>query len=141
MNHYLDTSALAAYYMAEQRSDSVQQFMSDVKGPTISPLVEVELYCAVSRKFRAGKLTSEEARVIYEQFQRHVAESRYQIVMLPSANFNQARDWIAELTTPLRVLDGLHMALCRAHKLCLTTADRELVKAAAHFGVKYKLLS
>ena len=46
-----------------------------------------------------------------------------------------AAGWIAQFSTPLRTLDGLHLAAsCTAH-LTLLTADIQLAQAAQFFGV------
>jgi predicted nucleic acid-binding protein len=139
--HYLDTSVLTAYYCPEARSARVHRILSTVEGPTVSPLVEVELYGAVSRKVRAGDLDASSARRVFSQFQLHLAEPRFHLVPIHAAEYDLARDWIAQLSSPLRVLDGLHMATAFAHDLCLLTADKALARAARHFGVKCKLIA
>lgn len=139
--HYLDTSVLTAYYCPEARTARVQRILSTIDRPTVSPLVEVELYCVVSRKVRAGDLDASSARGIFSQFQLHLAEPRFQLIPIDATVYGLARDWIAQLSSPLRVLDALHMATAFAHDLCLLTADKQLARAARHFGVKHKLIA
>ncbi len=141
MTHYLDTSVLTAYYSPEPRSASVQRVLSRIEGPTVSPLVEVELYCAIARKVRGGGLEASDARRIFAQFQLHLAEPRFHLVSLQNGEFRLAREWIGEMVSPLRVLDALHLAAAFAHGLCLLTADRELARSARHFGVNHKLVA
>jgi len=138
--HYIDTSVLTAYYCPEPRSARVQRLLGKLDGPTISPLVEVELYSAVSRKARAGELDPSDARRIFAQFQAHLSEPRYHLVPIGSAEYTLARDWLAQLSTPLRVLDALHLAAASAHSLRLLTADRALARCAKQLGVDHKLI-
>ena len=138
--HYIDTSVLTAYYCPEPRSARVQRLLSKIDGPTISPLVEVEFHCAVARKVRAGELDPADAHRIFAQFQAHLTESRYHHVPIGIAEYTQARDWIARLTTPLRVLDALHLAAATAHTLPLLTADRTLARCAKKLGVQHEVI-
>jgi len=139
--HYLDTSVLTGYYCVEERSGGVQRALSEMDCPTISPLVEVEFYCAVARKVRAGALQQSTAVRIFSEFRMHVAEPRYNVLPIDPANFEQAREWLSELVTPLRVLDALHMAAAFSAGLCLVTADRDLARCADHFGVECRLIA
>jgi len=139
VRHYLDTSVLTSYYCPEARSARIQRMLSRLEGPTVSPLVEVELYCVVARKVRTGDLDESEARRIFAQFQVHLAEPRYHVVPIGAAEYALARDWIAGLAVPLRVLDALHLAAAFAHSLRLLTADRALAQCAKQLGVEHRL--
>jgi hypothetical protein len=138
---YLDTSVLAAYYCPEARSAAIQRLLMSLRRPTISPLVEVELHCAVARKARTGNLEPASARRILGEFQSHVAESRFHVVPIRASEYGVARQWISDLAAPLRVLDALHLATAFAHDLPILTADKWLARSAAHFGVKCRLIS
>jgi predicted nucleic acid-binding protein len=139
--HYLDTSVLTGYYCIEERSERVQRVLSAMETPTISPLVEVEFYCAVARKVRAGALDKGEAVRIFSEFQMHLAEPRYCVLPIDTSHYVLAREWLAELVTPLRVLDALHLAAVSSAGLCIVTADRDLARCAEHFGVECQLIS
>jgi len=141
VRHYLDTSVLTSFYCPEARSARVQRMLAKLEGPTVSPLVEVELYCVVARKVRTGDLDASEARRIFSQFQVHLAEPRYHVVPIGAAEYALARDWIAGLAAPLRVLDALHLAAVFARSLRLLTADRALARAAEQLGVAHKLIA
>jgi len=139
--HYLDTSVLTAYYCAEECSSDIQRLLSGIVGPTVSPLVEVELHCAVARKVRAGAMDEPTARRVFAEFQTHLVGAKYRVVPVQATDYGVARDWISDLTTPLRVLDALHLAVVSANGLVLVTADQALAQSAGHFGVKHKLIS
>lgn len=137
---YLDTSVLTAYYCPEPRSAAVQGILSRIRRPAISPLVEVELACAVARKVRAGDMDAATARRVFDEFQRHVSESRFTVVPISQAEYDQARDWIMQLASPLRVLDGLHLATAFAHGLPMVTSDRDLARSARNLGIRHRLV-
>lgn len=139
--HYLDTSVLTAYYCPESRSAHVQQRLARLDGPTISPLVAVELCCTIARKVRAGHLDRRAAIRLFAEFESQLAEPRFQMVPIDAAEYDLARQWIVQLVSPLRVLDALHLAAAHAHDLVLLTADGQLAAAAKHFGVKHRLIA
>jgi len=137
---YIDTSVLAAYYCPEKLSDAVQEALGNVKEPTISPLVEVEMYSAVAAKVRAKQLEQAAARRIVSLFQKHLAEGTYALVPIETSEYNLARDWIVEFASPLRALDALHLAAAFANDLTLLTADRALARSADRFGLRCELI-
>ena len=138
---YLDTSVLAAYYCPEARSARVQRLLSRVGNPTISPLVELELHCAVARKVRSGGMDAAVARRIFAEFRGHLAESRFNVVPIQAGEYALARGWIEEMSSPLRALDALHLAAASANDLALVTADRALAASARRLGVRCRLVT
>jgi predicted nucleic acid-binding protein len=137
---YIDTSVLASYYWQEERSERVQIRLGTLADPVISPLVEVELHCAVARQVRTGACSRSAAENIFRLFRLHLARGRYRLVAIDVADYVRAREWIAELRTPLRVLDALHMAVSQAHGLALVTADQGLAAAASALGIEHELI-
>lgn len=138
---YLDTSVLTAYYCWEERSQYVQRIVSEIEQPVISPLGQVEFHCAVARKVRSGTMEQAAALRLFSEFRRHLDEPRYMLVPIQNAQYSLAGEWIARLVTPLRALDALHLAVACSNSLLLLTADRELARAARHFGVEHELIS
>ena len=138
--HYIDTSVLAAYYFPEQRTENVTKVLRKVQGPTISPLVEVELYCAIARRVRSKVLNTDAARQIHSRFQLHISEGVLRMVDIGAPEYTMARDWLSRLETPLRVLDALHLAAAFTNELTLITADKDLAVVARHFKVKCKFV-
>ena len=139
--NYFDTSVVTACYCPEPRSDRAQRLLSRSKRPTISRLVELELYCVVSRKVRAGELEKRSARLIFAEFQRHLTEPRFDIVPVQTGEYALARQWLESLSSVLRSVDALHLAAAFNNDLVLVTADKGLARSAKHFGVKHKLIS
>lgn len=140
MSCYIDTSVLTSYYCPEDRSERSQHALRAVAVPVISPLVEVELHCAVSRKVRAGALPKPAAMAILAEFRAHVAEPRFRVVGIESAHYLMARDWIARMAVPLRVLDALHLAVAKTNDLKVLTADRTLAASGERLGLRCALV-
>ena len=138
---YLDTSVLTAYYWREERSIRVQQLLSSLAEPAISPLVEVEFHCAVARRSRAAAVPPGVVQRVFAEFRQHLVEQRFRLVPITAAEYSVARDWIVGMATPLRVLDALHLAAARASGLGLVTADQALAQSAEYFGVPGRLIS
>lgn len=132
---YIDTSVLVAYYCPEAMSTQAERAMQKATPPTISPLVEVELFSALARKIREGDLAPDDADRITAQFLQHLDQNRYLRLPVDTAHYTLARDWIGRFTTPLRTLDALHLAITATAQATLLTADHVLAAAAHHFGL------
>lgn len=138
---YIDTSVLTGCYCPEARSDRVQRALSAIVEPAISPLVEVEFHCAVARKVRTGTMTRSDAVRIFSEFRRHLTEPRFRVLPVQTSDYELAREWVARMATPLRVLDAIHLAVAFSNGLSLLTADEVLAASARHFGARCKLVS
>ena len=139
--YYIDTSVLAAYYCPEALSDRAEEVIISEAMPVISQLTRVELFSAISRKVREG-MPPEDGNKIIRQFEYHLLEQKlYRQLDIDEHHFVMAANWIAQFNTPLRTLDGLHLAVsCSAH-LNLLTADIRLAEAARFFGLEVTLLT
>ena len=137
---YIDTSVLAAYYCPEPLSDIADEIVTSAKSPAISYLTQVELYSAISRKVREG-MAPENGNKIIRQFELHANEQKlYQILDIDQHHYTMAANWIAQLNSPLRTLDGLHLAVSFSADLTLVTADIRLADAARFFGIRATLV-
>ena len=139
--YYIDTSVLAAYYCPEALSDRAEEVIISEPMPIISQLTRVELFSAISRKVREG-MPPEDGNKIIRQFEYHLLEQKlYRQLDIDEHHFVMAANWIAQFNTPLRTLDGLHLAVsCSAH-LNLLTADIRLADAARFLGLEVTLLT
>ncbi|HOX37368.1 MAG TPA: type II toxin-antitoxin system VapC family toxin [Candidatus Brocadiia bacterium] len=136
--HYLDTSVLTSYYCAEDRSPRIQKLLSGIDDSAISPLVEVEFYCALGRKARARTVKTEDARRVIAQFRQHLSTPVFHMAQIRTADYKIAGEWIAELDSPLRALDALHLAIAFNGGMIIVTADKVLAQSARSLGVKYE---
>jgi len=139
--YYVDTSVLAAYYCPEPLSEKAEEIITASGKPAISPLTRLELISAISRKVREG-LLPEDGNKIIRQFEFHLTEQKlYQQLNIDEHHYTIAANWVAQFNTPLRALDGLHLAVSSAAQLNLLTADIRLADAAHFFGLEVTLLT
>ncbi|MGR0481747.1 MAG: type II toxin-antitoxin system VapC family toxin [Candidatus Electronema sp. V4] len=138
---YIDTSVLAAYYCPEPLSERAEELILAAENPAVSHLTRLELISTVSRKIREGMAREDGLKIIH-QFDRHLfKEKLYRLLEIEEHHYTMAAGWIAQFSTPLRTLDGLHLAAaCTAH-LTLLTADVRLAQAAQFFGLDVTLLA
>uniref|UniRef100_UPI004055EDDC type II toxin-antitoxin system VapC family toxin n=1 Tax=Candidatus Electronema sp. TaxID=2698783 RepID=UPI004055EDDC len=138
---YIDTSVLAAYYCPEPLSDKAEELVLSSERPAVSLLTRLELISAVSRKIREG-MAQEDGQKIIRQFEQHLfKEKLYRLLEIEEHHYTMAAGWIAQFSTPLRTLDGLHLAASSTAHLTLLTADIRLAQAAQFFGVDVTLLA
>jgi uncharacterized protein len=140
-NWYIDTSVLAAYYCPESLSETVERALASRPTPFISSLTEVELASVVSRKHRTGELAAANCQQILRLFQQHRSERCFKMAPLSQPQYQQARDWIGTLSTPLRTLDALHLASALAVSAAILTADTVMHRAAIKLGVNADLVT
>ncbi len=127
---YVDTSVLGAYYCPEALSAAAEAALQRLAAPVISTLTEVEFASLIARKRRLRELTTAQAHRVLELFGSHVQEGFYRRVPLGPEHCLRARDLIAGMTSALRTLDALHLAIALTEDLPLLSADRDFVRAA-----------
>jgi hypothetical protein len=137
---YVDTSVLVACYCPEPLSRAAEAAVARSDGPALSRLVEIEFYSAVAVKVRMRELDRSTANRIVSLFRQHLDDGRYAAVSITDREYTLARDWIVRFSAPLRAPDALHLAAAFSNDLVLLTADRDLARAAAQFGVKHKFI-
>jgi predicted nucleic acid-binding protein len=132
MSLYLDTSALAKWYVAESDSDAFDDFIRDRVGAHISRLTVVELRCALSRRRRNRDISAALERAAFRLFESHVRDGLLDVLTMHDAHFVEALHILESLRTiPLRTLDAMHLAVARANKIkSIATADTTMVAAA-----------
>ena len=132
MSLYLDTSALAKWYVAESDSDAFDDFIRDRSGAHISRLTVVELRSALSRRRRNREISATLERAAFKLFESHVRDGLLDVLTMRDAHFVDALRILEELRQiPLRTLDALHLAVARANKVdAIATADRIMISAA-----------
>jgi predicted nucleic acid-binding protein len=104
--------------------------------PSISDLTEVELLSAVAGKVRGRDLAPADGSRISAEFLSHLEGNLYTRLPIERRHYRLARDWMAQLATPLRALDALHLAVAAVDGLTLATADRVLSRWGRLLGVR-----
>jgi hypothetical protein len=134
---YVDTSALAKWYINEARSDDVAGYLAEQSSLLISRLTVVEFRCLLARRRRARELSLKLEQKVLSTFEQQIRDGFLSVYPLDDRH---AVDAVEILTTfgnhPLRTLDSLHLAIARSLEVeTLVTADRVLAMAAEAMGM------
>ncbi len=137
MGTYLDTSALAKWYLNEARSEEVEAYLRTATEPTISTLTVVEMRCLLARLRRSRQLDGQSERRVFAQFEMDMARGFLTVATVENEHVLAASHMIERLQPlPLRTLDALHLSLASALQAReLATADRLMAEAAEKLGM------
>ncbi|MFN0301634.1 MAG: type II toxin-antitoxin system VapC family toxin, partial [Burkholderiales bacterium] len=126
MGPYLDTSALAKWYLNEPFSEAFEAFVQEHPAAAISRLTVVEFRCLLARRRRAGEITKTIESRVYSTFEKDVGAGSLQVYPVLDEHLLAALGLLASLGRyPLRTLDALHLAIAQAiHCPLLATADK-----------------
>ncbi|MCU0835661.1 MAG: type II toxin-antitoxin system VapC family toxin [Chromatiaceae bacterium] len=133
---YLDTSALAKWYLNEAGSEEFVRYVQGLDVAVISSLTQTEMRSLLARRRRAGDLSPESETVIYAAFLQDIAEGSLRQYPVEDARFSEAANLISRYPGhPLRTLDALHLAVARSAQVdAVATADTVMAAAAEAMG-------
>lgn len=134
---YLDTSALAKWYLNEPGSEAFVSYLQEVEVAIVSSLVATELRSLLARRRRMGEISHELESVIFATFQGDIATASLELYPISDSLFDEATNLIARYPEhPLRTLDALHLAVARHHEIpIIATADLVLADTAVSMGL------
>jgi predicted nucleic acid-binding protein len=134
---YLDTSALAKWYLKEPFAEEFEAFIREQSTATVSRLTVVEFRCLLARRRRAGEVTKAIESRVYASFEKDVGAGFLQVVPVGDEHLIAALSLITRLGRfPLRTLDALHLAIARCIQCRqLATADRIMADAGKAAGL------
>jgi len=136
---YLDTSALAKWYLNEPFSEQFEAFIREEPTAVISRLSVVEFRCLLARRRRAGEISKAIESRVYASFEKDVGAGFLQVYPVTDEHLIAALGLITRLGRyPLRTLEALHLAIAQGiHCRRLATADKTMADAgkAAGLGV------
>ena len=135
---YLDTSALAKWYLNEPGSDAFVKFLQALDVGVISSLTRTEIRSLLSRRRRMGDLTAELESVLFSAFLEDIDRGWLQLYPVDDARFAEAVNLITRHPEhPLRTLDVLHLAQAvQADIQLIATADAVMADAATSMGLE-----
>ena len=138
MGPYLDTSALAKWYLNEPFSEAFEEFIRAQPAAAISRLTVVELRCLLARRRRAGEITKAIETRVYAAFEKDVSGGSLQVHPVVDGHVIAALGLIERLGRyPLRTLDALHLAIAQGiHCRQLATADKTMADAGKAAGLE-----
>ena len=129
---YLDTSALAKWYIREEQSDEVETFIQE-RGPLeISDLTVVEMATLLARRRQERAFDADLEARIFSVFQEDIRRGYLRCHSFPADLAQTALLLRVHLSrTAIRTLDLLHLAIAREIQAAiLATADRIMAEAA-----------
>src|SRR5438477_8534631 len=137
MGPYLDTSALAKWYLNEPFSEQFEAFIREQSSGAISRLTVVEFRCLLARRRRAGEITKSVESRVYASFEEDVGAGFLQVYPVADEHLIAALSLITRLGRyPLRTLDAMHLAIVQGiHCRRLATADKTMADAGKAIGL------
>lgn len=138
MTAYIDTSALAKWYVREPRSDEFEVWVRCADCPTISSLSLVEMRCLLARRRRTGSLDNQSESQAYALFLQDIDQRHLTVEFLDDADVRSAVHLMEHVgARPLRTLDAIHLSVCSSRRFdTLATADTVMAAAAADLGIE-----
>ena len=135
---YIDTSALAKWYVHEAFSDEFDAFIRACGEPVISHLTVVEFRCLLARRRRSGGLTKRNERDAQLTFEEDMRLGFLKLNSVQDHHFMMAHDLIGKMQNiPLRTLDALHLSIASASGCPhFATADKVQAMAAEKMNMR-----
>lgn len=135
---YLDTSALAKWYLNESRSEDFASWIQDEADVHISSLTVVEMRCLLARRRRNHELSIEMEQKVQATLQDDIAQGFLTLHPVEDEHMLGALNLLTLLSNhPLRTLDAIHLGIARrlgADRLA--TADTVMGNAAQVLGLE-----
>ena len=135
---YIDTSALAKWYLPEAGSDKLAAWMQQQTDTCISSLTLTEFRCLLARRQRMQLLSGEQVQELYAIFQQDCRDGHLLHFPVTDQNVINAELMIERLPTlALRTLDALHLSIAHDNSAkTLATADKIMAQAAQQLDIK-----
>lgn len=135
---YLDTSALAKWYLNEPRSEDFAAWIQNQDDTHISTLTLVEMRCLLARRRRAGELSMALEQQAFVTLQDDIAQGFLISHPVDNQQVYGAIVLMARLNEyPLRTLDAIHLSIaCELGAKRLASADRVMLQTAEALGIE-----
>jgi predicted nucleic acid-binding protein len=135
---YLDTSALAKWYLNEDLSEDVEDYIRQHGPVAVSDLTVVEMRSLLARHRREKQISAAMESRVLGTFQEDMRHGHLTCYSIPQGATAGAVHIISVLPrVALRTLDALHLAIAREIQAdVLVTSDRVMVTAARSLGLK-----
>lgn len=135
---YLDTSALAKWYLDEPGSDAFAGWIQSKDDVHISTLTALELRSLLSRRRRMQQLSAQQEQEVFATFLDDVGQGHLIQHTMQDRHVTTATALLEQLVSiPLRTLDALQLSIARAIGAeCLATADRVMAQACTSLGLE-----
>ena len=137
---YLDTSVLAKWYLAEENTEAVTQYIISLEDAFISHLTITEMRCLLAKHRRMRHFSEKIEQQIYATFLNDIQLGYLRVAAFMESHFTMAATLITDLPkVSLRTLDALHLSIVQQAEIAyLATADEVIEKAAKQLGIQVK---
>jgi predicted nucleic acid-binding protein len=138
---YVDTSALAKWYLNEAGSDAFALWIKQQDDLHISSLTATEMRCLLARRKRMGDISPELEQQIFATFSEDIELGYLSRHPVSDHHVMAAILLIDQLPQhALRTLDAMHLAIARSIGVeAIATADN--IMAAAATSLEMKVIS
>jgi len=135
---YLDTSALAKWYLNEVGSDVFVAWIKQQDDVHISSLTATEMRCLLARRKRMGEISAELEQQIFATFTEDVERGFLSRQPLLDQHAQAAIGLMEQLPQhALRTLDAMHLAIARSiGAQAIATSDHVMASAAASLEMR-----
>jgi predicted nucleic acid-binding protein len=134
---YLDTSALAKWYLNESFSEDFEAWIQEEADVHISTLTVVEMRCLMARRRRSRELSIDLEQKVYATLQDDIVQGFLTQHPVEDGHVAGALNLLTLVTNfPLGTLDAIHLSIARhmsANRLA--TADQIMGDAAQALGM------
>ncbi|WP_159322514.1 type II toxin-antitoxin system VapC family toxin [Spiribacter roseus] len=133
---YLDTSALAKWYLNESGSEAFVTYLQSLDVAVITRLTVTEMRSLLSRRRRMGELMDQLESVLFSALHEDIDRGWLQCYRIEDVLFEEASRLITRYPEhPLRTLDALHLTSAMHFGIAeLATADTAMANAATSMG-------
>ena len=135
---YIDTSALAKWYLNENRSDDFEIWIKEQEDACISTLTATEFRCLLARRRRTGELTPTLERDIFSSFELDIQNNHlisYPVIDQHVKGAINLMEMLPDVS--IRTIDAIHLNIAIDLAIMrLATADRVMIKAALRLGLQ-----
>lgn len=137
MKTYVDTSALAKWYLNEAGSQRFADWIVTQEDTHISSLTATEFRCMLARRERNRELGHLSARQIFTTFEQDVELGFLIVHEVKNDDVVNALSLLERLANiPLRTLDAMHIVIAeRLQMEGVASADKVMLDAANHLGI------
>jgi len=134
---YFDTSALAKWYLNEERSQDVEQYIQEHGPVAISDLTVVEMRCLLARRRREGHVDPNTESRVFAVFQEDIRQNFLTCHPFPEGLAAGTVNLVSAYPDiPLRTLDAFHLVIAKTIEAAkLATADRIMAAAGKAIGL------
>ena len=135
---YLDTSALAKWYINEAHSHEFSHWIQKQEDTHISSLTITEFRCLLARRRRNQEFSADVEQWVFAAFEMDIHDGHLIVHPLNDYHVSGAEHLINTLpTVALRTLDAMHLSLARdIGAQVIATADKVMVEAAKLLGIQ-----